>query len=166
MNATHAMLNAETTPPTMLLVSFFPEAANHSYRISVGRAAAAATSPSISLAPLSSRLPSQIRTHQAGGSIGRCPSCSPGQTSAKKYQTCPTTTPNISSLGIDPCMHKLNAIKTHGSHGAVKTNMPRKLSRVSGFRRDQIYTKVLERAEPRNGRDVVKVLSATSEVVA
>jgi hypothetical protein len=113
-------------------------AAYHSYRISLGLAPAAVTSPSISCAPLSSRLPSHIRTHQAGGSIGRCPSCSPGQTSAKKYQTCPTTTPSISSLGIDPCMHKLNTIKTHGSHGAVKTNIPKKLNRVSGLRRDQM----------------------------
>jgi len=115
----------------------------HNYRISVGPAAAAATSPSISLAPLSSGLPSQSLTHQDGGSIGRCPSCSPGQTSAKKYQTCPTTTPSISSFGIDPCMHKLKAIRTHGSHGAVKTNIPRKLSRVSGLRRDTVPRQIL-----------------------
>jgi hypothetical protein len=131
----HAMLNSEFISKTIIRIAMPGE---HNYRISVGPAAAATTSPSISRAPLSSGLPSQSLTHQDGGSIGRCPSCSPGQTSAKKYQTCPTTTPSISSFGIDPCMHKLKAIRTHGSHGAVKTNIPRKLSRVSGLRRDQM----------------------------
>lgn len=41
-----------------------------------------------------------------------------------------------------------------------------KLSRVSGFRRDQMYTKVLERAEPKNGMEVVRELRMRSDVHA
>lgn len=44
--------------------------------------------------------------------------------------------------------------------------MPRKARRVSGLRLDQIYTRVLERAEPRKGTAVVRLLSARRDVVA
>lgn len=64
---------------------------------------------------------------------------------------CPTITPHISSFGTVPCRTKLNAISTHGRYGAVNTSKPKKLRRVSGFRRDQMYTKLLLNAEPRNG---------------
>lgn len=40
------------------------------------------------------------------------------------------------------------------------------LRRVSGFRRDQMYTSVLDNAEPRNGMEVVRVLRTRSEVQA
>ncbi len=40
---------------------------------------------------------------------------------------------------------------THGRYGAVKTRRPRKLSLVSGFRRDQMYTMVEDSGGPRNG---------------
>jgi len=66
---------------------------------------------------------------------------------------CPTITPHISSFGTVPCRTRLNAISTHGRYGAVNTSRPRKLSRVSGFRRDQIYTRLLDNAEPRKGID-------------
>ena len=69
----------------------------------------------------------------------------------KKYQTCPMTTPMISSLGTVPCMTRLNPIKTQGRYGAVKTSSPRKLSLVSGLRRDQMYTSVEESGWPRKG---------------
>jgi hypothetical protein len=65
-----------------------------------------------------------------------------------------------------PCINKLNPIRTHGRYGAVKTSRPRKLRRVSGFRRDQMYTSTLDRDEPRNGIDVVSELNASSDVVA
>ena len=42
-------------------------------------------------------------------------------------------------------------MRTHGRYGAVKTSNPKKLNLVSGFRRDQIYTKLLLNAEPRKG---------------
>ena len=48
----------------------------------------------------------------------------------------------------------------------MKTSSPRKLSRVSGFLRDQMYTSVLDNDEPRNGIDVVRELNASSDVVA
>ena len=44
-------------------------------------------------------------------------------------------------------------MSTQGKYGAEKTRTPRKLSRVSGFRRDHMYTNVLLSAEPRKGRD-------------
>ena len=62
-------------------------------------------------------------------------------------------TPHISSLGIVLCITRLNAIKTHGRYGAVNTSNPKKLSLVSGFLRDQMYTKVLLRDGPRKGMD-------------
>lgn len=62
---------------------------------------------------------------------------------------CPTTTPQISSLGTLPCTAKLNAMSTHGNHGALKTSNPRKLSIVSGFRRLHMYTSTEESAVPR-----------------
>lgn len=62
-------------------------------------------------------------------------------------------TPKISSFGTDPCRATENRIKTHGRNGALKTKRPRKLNRVSGFFLLQIYTSVLERAEPRNGME-------------
>ncbi len=66
-----------------------------------------------------------------------------------------------------PCINRLNAINTHGRYGAVNTSSPRNDSRVSGFRRDQIYTSVLESALPRNGMLVVNtVLSTSNELVA
>ena len=64
---------------------------------------------------------------------------------------CPTITPQISSFGTVPCSTKLNAIKTHGRYGAVNTSNPRKLNLVSGFLLLQIYTRLLDNAEPRNG---------------
>jgi hypothetical protein len=57
----------------------------------------------------------------------------------------------ISSLGKDSCIIILNAISTHGKYGAVNTNNPRKLNRVSGFRRLQMYTRVELSGDPRNG---------------
>lgn len=111
-----------------------------------------------------------------GGSRGRWPWWREGYTSLKKYHTrkpnskqntfyrtmyleaqgtgnvlCPTITPQISSLGTVPCSTRLNAINTHGRYGAVNTSNPRNDSRVSGFRRDHMYTSELERAEPRKG---------------
>jgi hypothetical protein len=59
----------------------------------------------------------------------------------------------ISSLGIDPCMKRLKAMRTHGKYGAVNTRSPRKLNLVSGLRRDQMYTRVDESGWPRNGMD-------------
>ena len=64
---------------------------------------------------------------------------------------CPTITPQISSLGTLPCSIKLKPMRTHGKYGAVKTKRPKKLSLVSGFLLDQIYTSELLRAEPRKG---------------
>jgi len=63
------------------------------------------------------------------------------------------TTPMISSLGTVPCSTRLNPISTHGRYGAVKTSNPKKDRRVSGLRRDQMYTKVEESGWPRNGID-------------
>lgn len=48
----------------------------------------------------------------------------------------------------------------------MKTRTPRKLSLVSGFRRDQMYTRVLDSAEPRKGIEVVSELRANSDVQA
>ena len=64
---------------------------------------------------------------------------------------CPTITPQISSFGTVPCNTKLNAISTHGRYGAVNTSSPRNDRRVSGFRRDHMYTRLELKAEPRNG---------------
>lgn len=50
-------------------------------------------------------------------------------------------------------MKRLNAIKTQGRYGAVKTNKPTKLIRVSGLRRDQMYTRVEDSGWPRNGME-------------
>lgn len=47
-------------------------------------------------------------------------------------------------------------MRTQGRYGAVKTSNPKNDSRVSGFRLDQIYTNVLDSADPRNGILVVK----------
>lgn len=66
---------------------------------------------------------------------------------------CPITTPIISSLGTVPCSTKLNAISTQGRYGAVNTINPRKERRVSGFLRDQMYTRVLDSGWPRKGID-------------
>ena len=63
----------------------------------------------------------------------------------------PTITPQISSFGTVPCRTRLNAIKTQGRYGAVKTSSPRKDSLVSGFRLLHMYTKVELSAEPRKG---------------
>ena len=63
------------------------------------------------------------------------------------------TTPIISSLGTVPCMTRLKPIRTHGRYGAPKTSSPRKLNLVSGFRRDQMYTKVDDNGWPRNGME-------------
>lgn len=69
----------------------------------------------------------------------------------KKYQMWPITTPMISSFGTVPCITRLNPIKTQGRYGAVKTSSPRKLSLVSGFRRDHMYTSVEDSGWPRKG---------------
>jgi hypothetical protein len=50
-----------------------------------------------------------------------------------------------------PCNTRLKPIRTQGKYGAVKTSKPRKLSLVSGFLRDQMYTSVEESGWPRNG---------------
>jgi hypothetical protein len=63
-------------------------------------------------------------------------------------------------------MNMWKAIKTHGRYGAVNTRTPRKLRRVSGFLRDQMYTRVLDSADPRNGMEVVRELRASSDVHA
>lgn len=63
------------------------------------------------------------------------------------------TTPMISSLGTVPCITRLKPISTQGKYGAVKTNSPRKLSLVSGFRRDHIYTSVEDSGWPRKGME-------------
>jgi hypothetical protein len=109
------------------------------YRTSGAGAAATAISFRIT-SVVSSRggLPSKMRRHHIGGSNGRDPLCNGGYTSEKKYQTCPITTPIISSLGIVPCTIKLKPISTHGRYGAVKTSSPKKLSLVSGLRLDQM----------------------------
>ncbi len=102
---------------------------------------AAATAISLLIASTVSSLcglPSKILLHHIGGSNGLLPLCSGGYTSLKKYHTCPITTPIISSLGTIPWTTKLNPINTHGKYGAVNTSKPRKESRVSGFRRDQM----------------------------
>lgn len=52
-----------------------------------------------------------------------------------------------------PCTIRLNAMSTKGRYGAVNTSNPRKLSLVSGFFRPQMYTRLAEREEPRNGKD-------------
>lgn len=44
-------------------------------------------------------------------------------------------------------------MSTKGRYGAVNTSNPRKLSLVSGFFRPQMYTRLAEREEPRNGKD-------------
>ena len=44
-------------------------------------------------------------------------------------------------------------MRTHGKYGAVKTSSPKKLRRVSGLRRDQMYTSVELRADPKKGID-------------
>ena len=116
-------------------------------------------------------LPSKILLHHKGGSSGRCPPCNEGYTSQKKYQTaqtvsdfklpaspwcyipCPTMTPQISSFGTIPCSNRLKPINTHGKYGAVNTKRPKKLSLVSGFLLDHMYTSELLRAEPRKGID-------------
>ncbi len=95
--------------------------------------------------------PSNSRRHHMGGSSGREPLCIGGYTSVKKYQMWPMTTPMISSLGTDPCITRLNPINTQGKYGAVKTSNPRKLNRVSGFRRDHMYTSVEDNGWPRKG---------------
>jgi hypothetical protein len=117
-------------------------------------AAAAATSLFKSSAvstTSSSGLPSNKRLHHQGGSSGLCPLCNGGQTSAKKYHTCPMTTPSISSFGTTPCNIRLKPIKTHGRYGAVKTNNPKKLNLVSGLRLAHMYTRVEESGWPMNG---------------
>jgi hypothetical protein len=93
------------------------------------------------------------RLHHMGGSNGLDPPCSGGYTSLKKYQTCPITTPMISSFGTVPCITKLTPISTHGRYGARKTSRPRKLMRVSGLRRDHMYTSVEDKGWPRKGMD-------------
>ena len=77
---------------------------------------------------------------------------------------CPTITPQISSLGTLPWSIKLKPMRTHGRYGAVKTRRPRKLSRVSGFRLDQIYTRELLSAEPRKGIDSIGLRHRRIEV--
>jgi hypothetical protein len=47
----------------------------------------------------------------------------------------------------------LNAIRTHGRYGALNTKRPKKLRRVSGFRRLQIYTRLDDNAGPRKSRE-------------
>jgi len=61
------------------------------------------------------------------------------------------TTPINSSLGTLPCKIRLKPIKTHGRYGAVKTKRPKKLSLVSGFRLDQMYTSVDDKGWPKKG---------------
>lgn len=56
-------------------------------------------------------------------------------------------------MGTVPCTIRLKAINTQGRYGAVKTKRPRKLSLVSGFLRPQIYTRLEESEEPKNGSD-------------
>lgn len=97
--------------------------------------------------------PSNNLLHQRGGSSGRLPPCKDGYTSEKKYQICPTITPQISSLGTVPWTSRLNVIKTQGRYGAEKTINPKKLKRVSGFLRLQIYTRLDVSAVPRNGSE-------------
>jgi hypothetical protein len=65
------------------------------------------------------------------------------------YSPCPTAIPHSSSLGQCPCNTTLNAINTHGNHGALNVNNPRKLNLTSGFRRLQMYTNVELRVVPR-----------------
>lgn len=62
---------------------------------------------------------------------------------------CPMITPQISSFGTLPCTAKLKAINTHGNHGALNTSNPIRLSRVSGLRRLQMYTRTEESGVPR-----------------
>ena len=82
----------------------------------------------------------------------------------KKDIPCPTITPQISSLGTLPCSIKLKPMRTHGKYGAVKTKRPKKLSLVSGFLLDQMYTRELLRAEPRNGMESMGLRHSRIEV--
>jgi hypothetical protein len=59
----------------------------------------------------------------------------------------------ISSFGIVPCNTRLKPIRTQGKYGAVKEIRPMKLSLVSGFLRDQMYTSVEESGWPRKGME-------------
>ena len=59
-------------------------------------------------------------------------------------------------------MKRLNVMSTQGKYGAVKTSKPRNERRVSGLRRDQMYTSVDERAEPRKGIEVVNTVDRRS----
>jgi hypothetical protein len=61
--------------------------------------------------------------------------------------------PHISSFGTVPCMIKLKHRSTQGRYGALNTSSPKKLSKVSGFLRLQMYMRVLLRAEPRNAME-------------
>lgn len=80
------------------------------------------------------------------------------------YVPCPTITPQISSLGTVPCKTKLNPIRTQGKYGAVNTKRPKKLSLVSGFRLDQIYTSELLSADPRKGMESMGLRQRRIEV--
>jgi hypothetical protein len=44
-------------------------------------------------------------------------------------------------------------MRNQGRYGAVNTKSPRKLNLVSGFLRDQMYTKVEDRGCPRKGME-------------
>lgn len=70
-----------------------------------------------------------------------------------RYLPCPTTIPHISSLGTLPCKTSEKSASTHGSHGALNTISPRKLNRVSGFFRLQMYTNELDKADPKNAME-------------
>jgi hypothetical protein len=76
-------------------------------------------------------------------------SCTHQYDCQRSNSPCPMITPQISSFGTLPCTAKLKAISTQGSHGALNTSSPRKLSNVSGLRRLQMYTSIELRGEPR-----------------
>jgi len=132
-HCTPSYANPNRTPPLVALSPLHP------LHLTSGPGAAA-TAISLLIASALSSLgrTSKILLHHKGGSKGRDPLCRGGYTSQKKYQTCPMTTPMISSFGIVPWRNKLKPISTQGRYGAVNTKSPKKLSRVSGFRRDQI----------------------------
>ncbi len=59
----------------------------------------------------------------------------------------------ISSFGMVPCSSSEKPMSTHGRYGAEKTSRPRKLRRVFGSRRLQMYTRLDDSGEPRKGID-------------
>jgi hypothetical protein len=52
---------------------------------------------------------------------------------------------------------------THGRYGALNTRSPKKLSKVSGFLRLQMYIRVLLSADPRNAMENMGAIQRSSD---